>query len=90
MHDRRIALDVARSLKTQLFIIEVDFDDVPLTDTVDDVFIFLDESEAGGGGFSEMPTGVCTHLTKCYSPSCTGDERCYAPMCPYKGKLVRL
>lgn len=58
---------------------------MPLTDSLDDVFTFMDESEAGaGGGFTELPTGVFTLLTKCYSPSCTGDPGCYAPRCPYK------
>ena len=84
-NDRRAALEVARSLKSQLYFIEVDFDDMPLTDSLDDVFTFMDESEAGaGGGFTELPTGVFTYLTKCYSPSCTGDGGCYAPRCPYK------
>lgn len=87
---RRVALEVARSLKSQLFLIEVDFDDIPLSDAVDDVFIFLDESEAGGGGFSEMPTGVLTHLSKCYSPSCTGDEQCYAPGCVQQLTLSKI
>jgi hypothetical protein len=35
-NDRRAALEVAKSLKSQLFFIEVDFEDLPLTDSLDD------------------------------------------------------
>lgn len=38
----------------------------------------------GEGLTSELPSGLMTMATKCYSPSCTGDRRCYAPRCPYR------
>lgn len=85
--DRRAALEVARALKSQLFVIEVDFDDIPLTDSLDDVFTFMDESEIGAGGTTELPTGVFTYLTKCYSASCPGDQTCYSYSCPHKTQV---
>jgi hypothetical protein len=33
---------------------------------------------------SELPKGLMTMATRCYSPSCPGDNRCYASRCPYR------
>jgi len=45
----------------------------------------MSEMEGMGEGLtSELPAGLMTMATKCYSPSCTGDSRCYAPRCPFK------
>ncbi|WVN89138.1 uncharacterized protein L203_104354 [Cryptococcus depauperatus CBS 7841] len=86
--DRRFALLLAQSLQNQLWFVEVDWDIKPLRDSSDDVFRFMGEMEGMGSGgdalTSELPMGLMTMATKCYSPSCTGDSRCYAPRCPYK------
>ncbi|KDN33411.1 hypothetical protein RSAG8_13497, partial [Rhizoctonia solani AG-8 WAC10335] len=72
-NDRRTALQVARSLQNQLFFYEVEWGGQALRDGVEDVYMFLDDQ----GGMSdqrlereELPTGVITLLTSCYSPSC--------------------
>lgn len=85
--DRRFALVMAQSLQTQLWIVEVDWDDRPLRDSSEDVFRFMGEMEGMSSGdalTTELPKGVMTMATRCYSPSCSGDSRCYAPRCPYK------
>lgn len=76
---------MAQSLQNQLWFVEVDWDIKPLRDSADDVFRFMSEMEGMGEGLtSELPSGLMTMATKCYSPSCTGDRRCYAPRCPYR------
>ena len=86
--DRRIALQVARSLQNQLFFYEVEWGGRELQDGVEDVYMFLDDAEgpsSGGLERAELPTGVVTMLTKCYSPSCGEDTPCYCYSCPRKG-----
>ena len=39
---------------------------------------------AGEGLNSELPSGLMTMATRCYSPSCTGDARCYSSRCPFR------
>ncbi|KAG8896511.1 hypothetical protein FRB99_008857 [Tulasnella sp. 403] len=96
-NDRRIALQVARSLQDQLYIYEVEWGGRSLSDSVEDVFMFLDddggEGEAGPSnaalqGLAELPTGVITLLTKCYSPSCGEGEECYSYSCPKRGQQI--
>ncbi|TRM58720.1 CNH domain-containing protein [Schizophyllum amplum] len=70
-NDRRISLQVARSLQNQLFFYEVEWGGRELQDGVEDR--------------AELPTGVVTMLTKCYSPSCGEDNPCYCYSCPRKG-----
>ncbi|EIW72389.1 hypothetical protein TREMEDRAFT_10950, partial [Tremella mesenterica DSM 1558] len=85
--DRRFALIVAHSLQNQLWFVEVDWDIKPLYDSSEDVYRFMGELDGMGGGdvlTDELPKGVMTMATRCYSPSCTGDSRCYAPRCPYR------
>ncbi|KAF8677361.1 hypothetical protein RHS04_05906 [Rhizoctonia solani] len=86
-NDRRTALQVARSLQNQLFFYEVEWGGQALNDGVEDVYMFLDDQ----GGASdqrfereELPTGVITLLTSCYSPSCSLGlpGKCYAYGCP--------
>ncbi|KXN90684.1 Rho1 guanine nucleotide exchange factor 1 [Leucoagaricus sp. SymC.cos] len=85
-HDRRPALLVARSLQSQLFFYEVEWGGRILQDGVGDVYMFLDESQEPGER-AEIPTGVVTPLSKCYSPSCGEFENdyCYSYVCPRKG-----
>ncbi|WFD30797.1 Rho guanine nucleotide exchange factor [Malassezia sp. CBS 17886] len=42
-----LAMNVARSLKTQLFLHEADWEDHPLTDGVEEVYMFFSDSAAG-------------------------------------------
>ncbi|KAF8159386.1 CNH domain-containing protein [Crassisporium funariophilum] len=83
--DRRAALLVARSLQNMLFFYEVEWGARVLQDGVEDVYMFLDDQEGGSDVIerAELPTGVVTILTKCYSASC--DDGCYAYGCPRKG-----
>ncbi|KIR59038.1 hypothetical protein I314_05022 [Cryptococcus bacillisporus CA1873] len=87
-YDRRFALLLAQSLQNQLWFVEVDWDIKPLRDSSDDVFRFMGEMEGIASGAdaltTELPKGLMTMATRCYSPSCTGDKRCYSPRCPYK------
>lgn len=53
--------------------------------------MFTSEMEGMGSGDAltgELPKGVSTMATRCYSPSCTGDKRCYSPRCPYRTNPV--
>jgi hypothetical protein len=67
-NDRRFALSVARSLHKQLFFVEVDWDDKPLRDAMDDVYQFNEIDGAGAMAY-ELPTCVypiakiCSPLT---------------------------
>ncbi|KAG9075486.1 hypothetical protein FS749_012835, partial [Ceratobasidium sp. UAMH 11750] len=88
-NDRRTALQVARSLQNQLFFYEVEWGGQALNDGVKDVYMFLDDQGQGGGSDQrlereELPTGVITLLTSCYSPSCSDGlpGKCYAYGCP--------
>lgn len=86
-NDRRVALQVARSLQNQLFFYEVEWGSNPLRDGVEDVYMFLDDVEGGSEDLAEreeLPTGVITMLTRCYSPSCGEGIPCYSHHCPRK------
>ena len=85
--DRRTALQVARSLQSQLFFYEVEWGNRVLMDGVEDVYMFLDDLEGGSDAIperEELPTGVITMLTRCYSPSCGEGIPCYSFACPRK------
>ncbi|KAJ3780956.1 Dbl-like domain-containing protein [Lentinula aff. detonsa] len=94
--DRRAALQVARSLQSQLFFYEVEWGGRVLQDGVEDVYMFLDDLDGGAGSSSaqpsspseltELPTGIITALTKCYSPDCVEGMTCYSPRCPRKAR----
>ncbi|KAJ7493246.1 signal transducer [Mycena galericulata] len=86
--DRRAALQVARSLQSQLFFYEVEWGGRVLQDGVEDVYMFLDDAEGASDApreREELPTGVVTMLTKCYSPSCGDEMPCYSYGCPRRG-----
>ncbi|KAK2464009.1 hypothetical protein APHAL10511_003953 [Amanita phalloides] len=84
--DRRAALHVARSLQSQLFFYEVEWNSRTLQDGVEDVYMFLDDQEGDDSPIErgELPTGIVTYLTRCYSPDC-GGASCYSYSCPRKG-----
>ncbi|KAG6849618.1 hypothetical protein H0H93_006902 [Arthromyces matolae] len=85
-NDRRAALQVARSLQSQLFFSEVEWDDTSkVQDNVEDVYNFLSDLVGDSGVPEELPTGVVTMLTRCYSPSCSEAAPCYSYVCPRKG-----
>ena len=47
--------------------------------------MFLDDQEGGSDAppeREELPTGVITMLTDCYSPGCGDGTPCYAYSCP--------
>lgn len=82
-----MALQVARSLQSQLFFYEVEWGNRVLQDGVEDVYMFLDDQESGSDAIperEELPTSVITMLTRCYSPSCGEGVVCYAFSCPRK------
>ncbi|KAJ7173704.1 CNH domain-containing protein [Mycena filopes] len=86
--DRRAALQVARSLQSQLFFYEVEWGGRVLQDGVEEVYMFLDDQEGPSDAAperEELPTGVVTMLTKCYSPSCGDETPCYSYGCPRRG-----
>ena len=87
---KRTALQIARSLQNQLFFYEVEWGDRQLSGGVEDVFMFLDEPNDGNGvglgGITErdeLPTGVITSLTRCYTVDCVDNKGpCYSYSCP--------
>ncbi|KAJ7780243.1 Dbl-like domain-containing protein [Mycena maculata] len=90
-NDRRAALQVARSLQSQLFFYEVEWGGRILQDGVEDVYMFLDDLEGASDAApdrEELPTAVVTMLTKCYSPSCGEGLPCYSYSCPSKGNSI--
>lgn len=90
-NDRRAALQVARSLQSQLFFYEVEWGGKLLQDGVEDVYMFLDDQEGGSDSRmeqEELPTAVITMLTKCYSVTCDDENPCYSFSCPRKQRNV--
>lgn len=84
-NDRRAALQVARSLQSQLFFYEVEWVDRPLQDGVEDVYMFWDDQEGMSDARmerEELPTAVITLLTRCYASLCDEDNPCYSYTCP--------
>ncbi|KAI0272596.1 Dbl-like domain-containing protein [Gloeopeniophorella convolvens] len=84
-NSRAIALQVARSLQQQLFFYEVEWGGRVLQDGVEDVYMFLDDQEGPADAApdrEELPTGVVTVLTRCYSSSCSEASPCYSFACP--------
>ncbi|KAI8996474.1 Dbl-like domain-containing protein [Trametes punicea] len=92
-NDRRAALQVARSLQSQLFFYEVEWDNRPLQDGVEDVYMFWDDQEGGSDARmerEELPTAVITLLTRCYASSCDDDNPCYSYTCPRRRSALPL
>ncbi|KAF9269276.1 Dbl domain-containing protein [Marasmius fiardii PR-910] len=87
--DRRAAVQVARSLQSQLFFYEVEWGGEALQDGVEDVYMFWDDQDGPSGGEpAELPTGVITVLTRCYTPDCVDGAPCYSPRCPRRGDSI--
>jgi len=84
-----IILQVARTLQSQLFFYEVGASGRALQDDVEDIYIFLNDEDSPSEAvdeFTELPTGVVTVLTSCYSPDCVEYGPCYSPRCPRKSR----
>ncbi|KAI0358188.1 Dbl-like domain-containing protein [Trametes cingulata] len=92
-NDRRAALQVARSLQSQLFFYEVEWGDRPLQDGVEDVYMFWDDQEGASDTRmerNELPTAVITLLTRCYASSCDDENPCYSYTCPRRRSALPL
>ncbi|KZT00585.1 Dbl domain-containing protein [Laetiporus sulphureus 93-53] len=92
-NDRRAALQVARSLQSQLFFYEVEWGGRVLQDGVEEVYMFLDDQEGASDARierEELPTAVITLLTRCYSPSCYDETPCYSYACPKRNRNMPL
>lgn len=53
--------------------------------------MFWDDREGGSEAVPErveLPTGVFTDLTQCYSTTCREGEPCYSFACPRKGPFI--
>lgn len=53
--------------------------------------MFLDDQEGGSDArieMEELPTGVVTYLTKCYTPCCVDGHPCYAYSCPRRVSMI--
>lgn len=90
-NDRRAALQVARSLQSQLYFYEVEWGGRVLQDGVEDVFMFLDDRDGASDAppvSEELPTGVVTMLTKCYVATCVDEAPCYSYSCPRRGTSI--
>lgn len=61
-----------------------------LQDGVEDIYMFLDDQEGDAESVperEELPTGVITVLTTCYSPSCQNGAPCYSFMYPRRPRV---
>lgn len=89
-NDRRAALQVARSLQSQLFFYEVEWGGKLLQDGVEDVYMFLDDQEGASdvrAEQEELPTAVVTVLARCYTVFCDDEHPCYSFSCPRKVRI---
>lgn len=89
--DRSEAIDVGCALRNQNFFHDVNYDEPILIDTVDELYAYKDmmntpkeEHDHSGLSILDLPVGVYTDLTDCYSPTCTVDDPCYSWSCPNK------
>ncbi|KAF5351328.1 hypothetical protein D9758_007970, partial [Tetrapyrgos nigripes] len=90
-NDRRAALQVARSLQSQLFFYEVEWGGRVLQDGVEDVYMFLDDAEGAGPSGSGMassssaippsPGVVDVYREELPTGVVTMLTRCYVPTC---------
>ncbi|KAL1916582.1 uncharacterized protein VTP21DRAFT_5773 [Calcarisporiella thermophila] len=95
--DRNLALLVGRALDSQKFFHDVTYDH-RLRDSVNELYKFKDraptltvperellsqvEEEREEEEEGDLPNGVFTLLTDCYSPTCSRDKLCYSIVCP--------
>ncbi|CAG8515687.1 6938_t:CDS:10 [Diversispora eburnea] len=94
--DRNLALLLGRALDAQKFFHDVTYDH-RLRDSPNELYQFRkmrsilshsdsydtdEEEEIDEIEESDLPNGVFTLLTDCYSPTCTRDNLCYSIACP--------
>ncbi|KAG2227132.1 hypothetical protein INT45_003862 [Circinella minor] len=103
-HDRNLAILVGRSLDAQNFFHDVNYehrlrdsaDELYQFRESIDTTIGLSGMERDhtsnkptvNEGNNDLPTGVFTVLTDCYSPTCTRERTCYSINCPRKATKV--
>jgi len=101
--DRNLALLLGRALDAQKFFHDVTYDH-RLRDSPNELYQFHRlPSIMSSGNFNEaldevqvqeddndLPNGVFTLLTDCYSPTCTRDNVCYSITCPRRHEQVSL
>ncbi|CAO3653206.1 unnamed protein product [Mucor fragilis] len=100
-HDRLEALEIGAALRNQNFFHDVNYEPV-FIDSVDELYAFRemtntpkedDVSEkfsresSSDLQSSDLPNGIYTDITDCYSPTCTGDIMCYSWSCLKKKSL---
>ncbi|KAI8987222.1 CNH domain-containing protein [Pilobolus umbonatus] len=96
--DRKLAVSVGNALKGQNFFHEIKYEKF-LIDSMDEIYEFRDmvglpeerplDSLIDDLQVIDLPNGVYTPLTDCYSPTCTNDTICYSYSCPRKMSLKR-
>ncbi|KAI7901263.1 CNH domain-containing protein [Cokeromyces recurvatus] len=93
--DRLEAIGVGTALRNQNFFHNVNYEPF-LIDSTDELYAFKDFMDTSpqeedllkdNAQILDLPTGVYTNLTGCYSPTCTDDYRCYSWSCPKKKNL---
>ncbi|KAI8889430.1 hypothetical protein K501DRAFT_208418, partial [Backusella circina FSU 941] len=85
-NDRNLAVLVGRALDQQKFFHDVNYEH-RLRDSVHELYqfrqnIITKRTVESVENEEELPNGVFTLLTNCYSPTCTEKMNCYSPLCP--------
>ncbi|KAG2229535.1 hypothetical protein INT48_006926, partial [Thamnidium elegans] len=85
--DRNLAILIGRALDHQKFFHDVNYEN-RLRDSINELYQFKDNTEklstdsVSLNQTKELPNGVFTLLTDCYSATCTRDSTCYSVLCP--------
>ncbi|KAF1802846.1 hypothetical protein FB192DRAFT_1114470 [Mucor lusitanicus] len=100
-NDRLEAIEIGAALRNQNLFHDVNYEPV-FIDSADELYAFremtntpkdddVDEKfsreSSGDLQSSDLPNGIYTDLTDCYSPTCTGDNLCYSWSCLKKKSL---
>ncbi|KAG1555603.1 hypothetical protein G6F49_007012 [Rhizopus delemar] len=91
--DRKQGLSIGRALGNQQFFHDVNYEH-SLMDSVDELYVFRykkehDISTDNEPQNIELPNGVYTPFTDCYSPTCKDESPCYSFGCPKRKSLKR-
>lgn len=82
-----MAILIGRALDHQKFFHDVNYEN-RLRDSINELYQFKDNTEklstdsVSLNQTKELPNGVFTLLTDCYSATCTRDSACYSVLCP--------
>jgi hypothetical protein len=101
--DRVVALSVGRALESQRFFHDVNYEN-RLIDDITEIYqlneLFFHDPSVTSAVLSnyeddsttllnpQLPTGVYTELTRCYSATCNYRRPCYSYTCPKRERLV--